>query len=81
MVVLTAERRTIKQPNNSFVQPGHLRRYIVVSSAKSRKLKAMEDQNPAVSLGSPIAQATNIANFEIKTEREMKESNKKTVLP
>ena len=54
------------------------------SGAKYRHLKEMkteqiEKQRPVVNLVSPIAQATEMARFEIKREREMVKS--KTFVP
>ena len=62
---------------DGYVQPNHLGRYIVGSGVKYRKLKEMEDQKPLVNLVSPIAQATEMAKSQIKSERKKDDRKKR----
>ena len=69
---------------DGLVEPDYLGCSIVGSGEKHRHLKEMEakqieKQRPVVNLVSPVAQATEIARYEIKREREMAKS--KTFVP
>ena len=62
-----------KDLSDGHVQPDHMGRYIVGSGRKNRKLKeleAQEQQTPIVNSVSPVAQAVEMAKFEVERKRK-----------
>ena len=71
---------------DGLVEPDHMRRYIVGSGEKHRRIKEMEakqmeKQRPVVNYVSPVAQATEMARSEIKRERKKEKGRKKAEIP